>query len=1057
MFQNSILQNNIKTIPSEFIQNAWENFQKFFLDKDIQNTIRQAKEESFQTQFLEELFVKCLGYTIYPNLNYNLETEKKNERGGKKSDGALIFNDEVRCVIELKGMNTTDLKKVEIQAFSYLNNHKNCVYVITSNFQKIRFYIQNAIDFIEFNLFELSFEDFQVLFTLLSKDSLEKDVPLTLLSKSISKEEEITKGFYKSYSSFKTELFQNLTQNNPQFEKLELFKKSQKLIDRFLFLFFAEDRNLLPPNSVRLILDDWKDLTDRDEYRPLYDRFKKYFEYMNKGYKGKRYHVFPYNGGLFREDKLLDVCLIDDTILYNHTKKLSEYDFQVEVDVDVLGKIFENSLNEIDDITNQIEDGETEIDFSSKRKKDGVFYTPNYITKYIIQNSLGRLCNDKKEEIGIDELDYTTDKNIQTKTKEKLLNKIRGYRDWLLNLSILDPSCGSGAFLNETLNFLIEEHNRIDELENQIYKSSIQFSSVETTILENNIFGVDINQESVEIAKLSLWLRTAQPNRKLNDLSNNLKCGNSLVNDCEFENCFDWKKEFPKVFEKGGFDVIIGNPPYVKEYTNKLAFDNLHEHQIYQGKMDLWYFFGWLGLELIKKNKGYVGYIAPTNWITNYGASKFRNYFLDKGKLVDYVDFGDFKVFEDAGIQTMIYIMKSSTENDEYTFPYSKLLEKKSSSNDVKLFLNKSKNEKFEFFNSTINKKEFYDSYIQFNRKEIIDLSNKIKDKGEIKLTKKEIAQGIVPPQDFINKKSLSILGEGFSLGDGIFNLTQNEYDNLNIPINEKELVKPFFTSFELDKYVSNKPNKLWIIYTSSKFKDISEIEKFPTIKNHLDKFKSVITSDNKPYGLHRSREEKFFNNEKILSLRKCIKPTFTFTDFPTYVSQSYNIIKTDRVNLKYLTCLFNSKLIEFWLKYNGKMQGSIFQVDQDPLLNIPIKIPNDSRVYEELYDTISKSIIGLNELETNTTNTIYSRLSIEKEIKKIDEFDFISYEEFILILKEEKQNLPPISDDNEWRDFINKSIQKRSELKISIGVIEDKINDEILNLYEISKEEFLF
>lgn len=158
MFQNSILQNNIKTIPSEFIQNAWENFQKFFLDKDIQNTIRQAKEESFQTQFLEELFVKCLGYTIYPNLNYNLETEKKNERGSKKSDGALIFNDEVRCVIELKGMNTTDLKKVEIQAFSYLNNHKNCVYVITSNFQKVRFYIQNATDFIEFNLFELSFE-----------------------------------------------------------------------------------------------------------------------------------------------------------------------------------------------------------------------------------------------------------------------------------------------------------------------------------------------------------------------------------------------------------------------------------------------------------------------------------------------------------------------------------------------------------------------------------------------------------------------------------------------------------------------------------------------------------------------------------------------------------------------------------------------------------------------------------------------------------------------------------------------------------------------------------
>lgn len=1064
MFQKSILQNDIKTIPSELIVNGWEKFQKFFLDKDIQNTIRLAKEESFQTQFLEELFVKCLGYIIYPNLNYNLETEKKNERGGKKSDGALIFNDEVRCVIELKGMNTTDLKKVEIQAFSYLNNHKNCVYVITSNFQKIRFYIQNAIDFIEFNLFELSFEDFQVLFTLLSKDSLEKDVPLTLQSKSISKEEEITKGFYKIYSSFKTELFQNLTQNNPQFEKLELFKKSQKLIDRFLFLFFAEDRNLLPPNSVRLILDDWKDLTERDEYRPLYDRFKKYFEYMNKGYKGKRYNVFPYNGGLFREDELLDVCLIDDSILYNHTKKLSEYDFQVEVDVDLLGKIFENSLNEINDISNQIEDGETEIDFSSKRKKDGVFYTPNYITKYIIQNSLGRLCNEKKEEIGIDELDYTTDKNIQTKTKEKLLNKIRDYRDWLLNLSILDPSCGSGAFLNETLNFLIEEHNRIDELENQIYKSSIQFSSIETTILENNIFGVDINQESVEIAKLSLWLRTAQPNRKLNDLSNNLKCGNSLVKGDDIENGFDWEKEFPKVFEKGGFDVVIGNPPYVKEYTNKSAFDNLQDHPIYQGKMDLWYFFGWLGLELIKKNKGYVGYIAPTNWITNYGASKFRNYFLDKGKLVDYVDFGDFKVFEDAGIQTMIYIMKSSTENDEYTFPYSKLLDKKSSSNDVKLFLNKSKNKKFEFFNSSINRQEFFDSYIQFNRRDIIELSNKIKKSADIFLSDNEISQGITPNPDVVSKRAFEKIPKNIveenniKIGDGVFII--NEKQENDFPIEEQKYIHRIVEPQNMDRYFFTYSKKYIIYLTNNNYDGGAS-----SIENHLLRYRTIMEKRRenqlgriKFFHLHWPKKVWFFEPKpKILSVRKCEKPIFCYTENDAFTMMANNIIITDRVNLKYLTCLLNSKLIKFWLKYNGKMQGSNFQVDKEPLLNIPIKVPSNSKLYEELYDDISKALTEINELENNFLNSIYTRISIEKKIKKIDEFDFVSYEDFILILKEEKQNLPPISDDNEWRDFINKSIQKRSELKNSIGVIEDKINDEILNLYEISKEEFLF
>ncbi|MDB4049660.1 Eco57I restriction-modification methylase domain-containing protein [Flavobacteriaceae bacterium] len=1057
MFQNSIIQNQIKTIPSELIENNWGKFQKFFLNEDIQNKIRKTKEESFQTQFLENLFIECLGYIIHPHHNYNLETEKKNERGGKKSDGAIIFNNEVRCVIELKGMNTTDLGgKVEIQAFSYLNNHKNCVYVITSNFQKLRFYIQNATDFVEYNLFDLSFESFQELYTLLSKESLEKDIPLLLQSKSISKEEEITKEFYKNYSLFKTELFKNLIEKNPQFEKLSLFKKSQKLIDRFLFLFFAEDRNLLPPNSVRLILDDWEDLKDKDVYIPLYDRFKKYFEYMNKGYKGKRYDVFPYNGGLFRDDDLLDKCEIDDELLFLHSKKLSEYDFQVEVDVDVLGKIFENSLNEIDDITNQIENGEKEFDFTSKRKKDGVFYTPNYITNYIIQNSLGRLCKEKKDVIGLNELDYTTDKNIQKKTKETLLNKIELYRNWLLNLSILDPSCGSGAFLNETLNFLIEEHNRIDELENQIYQSPIRFSSIETTILENNIFGVDINQESVEIAKLSLWLRTAQPNRKLNDLSNNLKCGNSLVNSDEVENRFDWGKEFPKVFEKGGFDIIVGNPPYIKESVNKRAFNNLHSHPIYQGKMDLWYFFGYLGLELTKRDKSYIGFIAPNNWITNDGASKFRNYFLENGKLVDYVDFGDFKVFEDAGIQTMIYIMKSSNENSNYTFPYSKLLYGKSSSNDVKLFLNKSINKRFEFFNTNINKDEFYGGYIHFHNQSVSDLLNKISKKYDTKIKNTEVYSGIDIGQDFVNKKSKEKLGDSVKIGDGVFNLSNTEKEKLNLNQNEIELVKPFYTPKQINRYVSNKNNLLWVIYTTSKYKNSNLLGNLPNIKSHLDKFQSVITSANKPYGLHRSRDEEVFLGNKILSIRKCKTPSFSFVDFDCYVNRTFNIIQTDRLNLKFLTCLFNSKLIKFWLLHKGKLQGNIYQVDMEPITSIPIKVPNDSKVYEEFYDTISKSIIELNELEDNTTNTIYSRLSIENKLKKIDGFDFNSYEEFISILKGYKKNLPSISEDGEWRKFINSSIQKRKEKKSLIETIEMKIDEKILNLYEINEDELV-
>jgi len=1056
MFQNSIVKKYISSQSKDLLIAKWGLFREFFHDKGNQNRIRKLKEEQFQEGFLKELFVKIFGYIITPNENYNLVTELKNVKDSRKVDGALVFNTTVKCVIELKGTNTTDLGKVEVQAFSYKTNQPNCVYVITSNFEKLRFYIEDATEFIEFNLFELTQDEFNLMYLCLSSNSIENDLPLKLKSESISQEDLITKKLYKDYSLFKRELYQNLIVLNQGYDKLLLFKKSQKLLDRFLFLFFAEDKFLLPPNSVRLILDDWEDLIEKDVEVPLYNRFKKYFGYLNTGFKGKRYDVFPYNGGLFKSDDVLDNILIDDKLLFFHTKKLSDYDFESEVDVNILGHIFENSLNEIEEVSNELKNGEVDKT-NTKRKKDGVFYTPKYITKYIVDSTIGKLCNDKKNELQINDEDYTTDKKRIKKTIKNLSDKLTEYRNWLLQLTICDPACGSGAFLNQSLDFLILEHQYIDELQSKLFGDSLVLSDIENSILENNIFGVDINEESVEIAKLSLWLRTAQPNRKLNNLSSNIKCGNSLVDNVEVDNHFNWKKEFPKVFDKGGFDVIIGNPPYVKEYTNKSSFDNLHEHPIYQGKMDLWYFFGWIGLELIKKDFGYIGYIAPTNWITNFGASKFRNYFLDNGKLIDYVDFGDFKVFEDAGIQTMIYIMKSSKQNENYTFPYSKLLQRKSSPNDVKLFLNKSKNEKFEFFNSTINKVDFYDSYIQFNRKEIIEISNRIRNKGEIKLTTKEIAQGIVPPQDFINKKSLSILGENFNLGDGIFNLTMKEYDRLNLPINEREIVKPFYTSTELQRYIGDSINKLLIIYTTSKFKSIEEIEKYPTIKTHLDKFKSVITSTNKPYGLHRARDEKFFNGDKILSLRKCVKPTFTFTDFPTYVSQSYYIIKTDRVNLKYLTCLFNSKLIEFWLKYNGKMQGSNFQIDKEPLLDIPIKVPKNTNLYENLYNKISNSMIELSKLKSNSVKSIYSRLSISNKIKQIEEFEYKDYEDFIYVLKKNKQSIPPITEDIEWREFITNLLIKINTLEFEIKKIEDKIDNEILKLYSIDIEELEF
>jgi len=543
-----------------------------------------------------ELFVNVFDYVINPDPDYNLTTEYKNEKGAKKADGAILKNAKALAVIELKSTKTKDLESIRQQAFDYKANHSECVYVITSNFEKLRFYINNAVDFEEFNLFTLNEKQFELLYLCLHKTNILQNVPLKIKTDSVVEEEKITKTFYSDYSQFKRELFRDLVKQNLKNEifrtelqeedtekatrniKQQLFKKSQKLIDRFLFIFFAEDKGLLPPNSTLQIINKWKADWDFGDERPLYDLFKQYFKFLDIGRKGtqSRAEIFAYNGGLYKPDAILDSLILDNEILCKHTKTLSDYDFESQVGVNILGHIFENSLNEIESVNAEIEGKEFDKQ-KTKRKKDGVFYTPQYITKYIVDNTIGKLCEEKKQELEIKVEEYQKSrKGRKTETLRTLKTKLDEYRNWLLTLTILDPACGSGAFLNQALDFLIKEHTNIDELETSLLGGELVMQNVETTILEKNIYGVDLNDESVEIAKLSLWLRTAQPRRKLNTLNNNIKCGNSLIDDPNVagDKAFNWQNEFPHIFpEKNKKIWHLTTATHNSRYSQRM-FDN---------------------------------------------------------------------------------------------------------------------------------------------------------------------------------------------------------------------------------------------------------------------------------------------------------------------------------------------------------------------------------------------------------------------------------------------------------------------------------------------------
>jgi adenine-specific DNA-methyltransferase len=294
-------------------------------------------------------------------------------------------------------------------------------------------------------------------------------------------------------------------------------------------------------------------------------------------------------------------------------------------------------------------------------------------------------------------------------------------------------------------------------------------------------------------------------------------------------------------------------------------------------------------------------------------------------------------IFESADIQTMI-LLASKKDLANYTIDYRKIKTSQASFTDVINLLHQVNDDKNEIIAFDFKKVNWKDKTLNFSNNQVESILKNIQLKGNFFLDpKNEVATGIDVHQDFLSKASQQNLGLNYCVGEGIFNLSTQEKDSLNLSNQELRLLKPFYTTDELSRYYGNQSNKLWVIYTNSEFKDVSAMSTYPNLKRHLDRFESVITSDNKPYGLHRARNEDFFKGEKIISLRKCKSPTFTYADFDCYVSQTFFVIKTNRINQKYLTAILNSSVVTFWLRHKGKMQGDLFQVDKAPILEIPI------------------------------------------------------------------------------------------------------------------------
>ncbi|EAJ2939369.1 class I SAM-dependent DNA methyltransferase [Campylobacter coli] len=481
----------------------------------------------------------------------------------------------------------------------------------------------------------------------------------------------------------------------------------------------------------------------------------------------------------------------------------------------------------------------------------------------------------------------------------------------------------------------------------------------------------------------------------------NLKKEYDNIFNLESNHPFEWRFEFPEILDDDGnfkgFDLIIGNPPYIKEAENKELFTNTKKLRTYQGKMDIWYHFVGRGFDILKNN-GYLAFIATNNWVTNSGAKKLRNIVLEESQILSLVDFSSFMVFDSASIQTMIMSFQKTKPPKNYEFHFAKITTQTPIYEDALSLLKNEKTQNNEILSINLTPKKFIDKTLNFTKSDYEELFNKIQKYGKFYLEEREVAQGIVYPQENINKKSLEILGNNFYLGQGIQKLTNEEVENLNLLKNEKILLKPIFESDNIQKYFVKRYNYFWVIYTNSSFKNPNSMDDYPNLKKHLDKFQNVITSDNKPYGLHRARDEKFFTGSpRIVALRKCVgEPKFSYVDFDCYVSATFYVIKTQRINVKYLTAILNSKLIAFWLKHKGKMQGNNYQIDKEPLLNIPIVTINskNQKIADELINLVDEILkvkeqdknANIQELENKINSIVYKLYNLtEEEIKIIE------------------------------------------------------------------------
>ena len=801
-------------------------------------------------------------------------------------------------------------------------------------------------------------------------------------------------------------------QEIPEEERLSFFIKeaSSNLINKILFIRILEDKNFLTPKLTKRSVEKWKDFMGYRDYEEIMKLFRDACGVTEK----------LYNGGLFKLNPY-DQIEYDPNIIKKIIDILGEIDFK-GIDSDIIGRIYEIYLGQVLKVEAEIR-GKKRTKYQAdnqERKKLGQYYTPKFVVDFIVKNTLGKLIEGKKPEE-------------------------------IAKLRILDPACGSGSFLINAYDHLveyyenwnslvlkkIEEDNKKNGASLGRYQNNEAIPNYKNIILKDNIHGVDLNDLSVQIAEINLWLRALERDKKLIKLNKNILHGNSLISGVEDEeelnkykkeleeikartheikdyydkdvlsrdeikklekleeelkelknrvnpelnlnlktyfgdhldtvHPFNWEVEFPEVMQEGGFDVVIGNPPYIRVQTSNSAEKDYlcQEYLGARGKYDIYVLFIEKALKLVKEG-GLFSFIVPNKFTQAKYGELLKEHILKKYTIEYFIDFGDLKVFEEVTTYPCIIVIKKEKPSKKFGnyFKIKKLSPEilhKASQEVGEKYCNNEDYTYFNFRQQTLTKDNW-----SFMPEEMQMVYDKIIKSSEIKLGE-------------ITEKNI----QGFITGDNESFMFKVD----NVPNIEPNLLKKVPKGKNVQKYVIL-DDGYQVLYTNKSDKSplsISDLKKYPKVLNYLNE-KSIQLKKRKFFGKEMSEfvewwqlvhplKFEYFETPKIITPNLSSENRFVFDEEGYFIEHDCYIITLKNKYIpdyKYIVALLNSKVIEFFFKQTSPMfSGGYYKYHTQYLDKIPIVTPN-KEFKQKIVENVNK-----------ITNLKKHQISISKELLK--------------------------------------------------------------------------